>query len=65
IILEVAMQPLPQTMLHEWVVLSTHRSFESAEDRANRWKAAGSETEVAQPNSWQVWAKRDVYSTPL
>ncbi|MEO1400436.1 MAG: SpoIID/LytB domain-containing protein [Cyanobacteria bacterium J06635_1] len=65
VILEVAMQPLPQTLLQEWVVLSTHRSFESAEDMANRWKAAGIETEVAQPNSWQVWAKRDVYSTPL
>ncbi|MEO0456573.1 MAG: SpoIID/LytB domain-containing protein [Cyanobacteria bacterium P01_A01_bin.114] len=65
VILEVGMQPLPQTMLQEWVVLSTHRSFESAEDAANKWKTAGIETEVAQPNSWQVWAKRDVYSSPL
>ncbi|NEP17361.1 MAG: SpoIID/LytB domain-containing protein [Leptolyngbya sp. SIO4C1] len=63
--LDISMVPLEQPMLQEWVVLSTHRSFESAEDAANRWQAAGIDTEVAQPNSWQVWAKRDVYSTPL
>ncbi|MGI8935561.1 MAG: hypothetical protein ACR2FS_15955, partial [Phormidesmis sp.] len=59
------MQPLSEPVLQEWVVLSTHRSFESAEDSANRWQAAGIAAEIAQPDAWQVWAKRDDYSTPL
>ncbi|HEY9642740.1 MAG TPA: SpoIID/LytB domain-containing protein [Coleofasciculaceae cyanobacterium] len=61
----VVMQPLPQPQVNERVVLSTHRSFESAEDSANSWKAQGIEVEVAQPKQWQVWAKRGTYSTPL
>lgn len=63
--LEVAMQPLEQPVLQEWVVLSTHRSFESAEDSAARWQAAGINAEIAQPDAWQVWAKREDYATPL
>ena len=59
------MQPLPEPLLQEWVVLSTHRSFESAEDSAKRWQAAGIDAEMAQPDAWQVWAKREAYSTPL
>lgn len=61
----VLMQPLPQPEVVERVVLSTHRSFESAEDSANRWKAEGIEVEVGQPRQWQVWADRDTYRTPL
>lgn len=63
--LETVMQPLKESRVEERVVLSTHRSFESAEDDANRWRAQGIPVEVAQPERWQVWAKRDVYSTPL
>lgn len=63
--LEVEAQPLLQPVLQEWVVLSSHRSFESAEESANRWSQQGIATEVAQPNSWQVWAKREDYNTPL
>lgn len=63
--LDVVMQPLPQSRVEERVVFSTHRSFESAEEVANRWQAAGIPVEVAQPERWQVWAKRDVYRTPL
>ena len=59
------MQPLPEPVLQEWVVLSTHRSFESAEDSAKRWQAAGIDAELAQPDAWQVWAKREDYSTPI
>lgn len=59
------MQPLPAPILQEWVVLSTHRSFESAEDSAKRWQAKGINAEMAQPDAWQVWAKREDYSTPL
>lgn len=62
---EVVMQPLPEPQLVERVVLSTHRSFESAEDSANQWKAQGIKVEIAQPRQWQVWAERETYSTPL
>ncbi len=61
----VGSEPLPQPVLQEWVVLSSHRSFESAEESANQWKARGIDTELAQPNTWQVWAKREDYNTPL
>lgn len=61
----VDMQPLADPVLEEWVVLSTHRSFESAEDSANRWTEAGINAEIAQPDSWQVWVKREDYSSPL
>jgi len=63
--LKVVMQPLPEAQVSERVVLSTHRSFESAEDSANRWRSQGIPVEIAQPKRWQVWAKRDVYTTPL
>jgi len=62
---DITMQPLAAPELQEWVVLSTHRSFESAEDSANRWQAAGINAEIAQPDAWQVWAKREDYSSPL
>jgi SpoIID/LytB domain protein len=65
LVIEVEMQPLSEPVLQEWVVLSTHRSFESAEDSANKWQAAGINAEIAQPDAWQVWAKRADYSSPL
>ena len=65
IVLDTAMVDLADPVLQEWVVLSTHRSFESAEDSAYQWQQQGIETEIAQPDGWQVWAKRDVYNTPL
>lgn len=64
--LQIAMQPLPQTILAERVVLSNHPNFETAEDAANTWRSRGIQAEIAQPtNRWQVWARRDVYSTPV
>lgn len=63
--LEIQSQPFSQPMLEERVVLSDHATFETAEDSANQWRARGIEVEVAQPDRWQVWAKRDVYKTPL
>ncbi|EKQ69672.1 SpoIID/LytB domain protein [Leptolyngbyaceae cyanobacterium JSC-12] len=63
--LNILMQPLPEARIEERVVLSTHRSFESAEEDATRWQAQGIPVEIAQPKRWQVWAKRDVYNTPL
>lgn len=62
---EVVPQPLAKPEVIERVVLSTHRSFESAEDSANYWKEQGIEVEIAQPRQWQVWARRDTYRTPL
>ena len=63
--LEVQMQPLPAPAVDEQLVLGNYRSFETAEDSARKWRAKGLEVEVAQPGRWQVWAKRNVYKTPL
>ena len=63
--LAIVMQPLSAPLVQEQVVLSTHSSFESAEDSAIQWRSQGIEVEIAQPNHWQVWAKREVYKTPL
>ncbi len=63
--LEVTMKPLSNPEVEERVVLSTHRSFETAEYSALQWQQKGIEVEIAQPKRWQVWAKREVYSTPL
>ncbi|NJO19660.1 MAG: SpoIID/LytB domain-containing protein [Spirulinaceae cyanobacterium RM2_2_10] len=58
-------QPQGEPILQEWVVLSDHATFETAEASALAWQAKGIETEVTQPERWQVWAKRDVYNTPV
>jgi SpoIID/LytB domain protein len=63
--LETVMQPLSAPVVDERVVFSTHRSFETAEERAREWQAKGLEVEVAQPDRWQVWAKRSIYKTPV
>lgn len=66
ITLEVITKTLPEAVLEERVVLSTHRSFENAEQSAKEWQNRGIEVEIAQPSDiWQVWAKRSVYRTPL
>ena len=63
--LAVQMQTLVTPVLQERMVLSTHRSFETAEDAAKQWRKLGIEVEIAQPEQWQVWAKRRVYNTPF
>lgn len=63
--LDIRPQPQNNPVLQEWVVLGDHATFETAEDHAKRWASRGIEVEVTQPGRWQVWAKRDVYSTPL
>lgn len=60
----VARQPLNPPQVQERVVLSIHRSFESAETTANQWQAQGIGVEIAQPKQWQVWGQRDRYNTP-
>jgi len=62
---ETVMQPLPSPVVEERLVLSNHGTFETAEDSALQWQQRGIEVEVTQPERWQVWAKRDVYNTPL
>lgn len=63
--IDVVMDDLETPEVAERVVLSSHRSFESAEDSANYWQSQGIEVEIAQPRMWEVWAQRDVYRTPL
>jgi SpoIID/LytB domain protein len=63
--IEIIQQPLAQPEVEEHVIFSTHRSFETAEWQAQQWQARGLEVEVAQPDRWQVWAKRSVYKTPV
>lgn len=63
--LEVKSQPLAQPRIEERVVLGTYRSFESAEANAASWRNQGIEVEVAQPERWQVWAKRSRYNNLL
>jgi SpoIID/LytB domain protein len=63
--LATVMQPLTKPMVQEVLVLGNFRTFETAEDNANQWRSQGIEVEISQPERWQVWAKREVYSTPL
>ena len=58
-------KPLPEPQLSEKIVLGSHATFETAENDANNWRRLGIETEIVQPGRWQVWAKRDVYDTPI
>jgi SpoIID/LytB domain protein len=56
---------LPVTpRLEQRVIFSEHRSFETAEEVAQQWRARGVPVEIAQPNRWQVWADRQVYKSP-
>ncbi|UKP00165.1 SpoIID/LytB domain-containing protein [Nostoc sp. UHCC 0870] len=63
--LEAVMQPLSSPAIGEVVVLGTYSTYETAEYSANKWRSQGIEVEIAQPDRWQVWAKREVYNTPL
>lgn len=63
--LQVVKQPLQKPVLSERVVLGSYATFETAEHSAEQWKAKGIEVEITQPERWEVWAKRDVYQTPL
>ncbi|NEN91752.1 MAG: SpoIID/LytB domain-containing protein [Okeania sp. SIO3H1] len=63
--LKIKMKPLEKALLKERLVFSSHRSYENAEEDAELWKDKGIEVEVTQPGRWKVWAKREVYKTPL
>jgi len=63
--IEIIMEALPQPQWEEKLVIRQVGTFETAEDYANQWRAKGISTEITQPSRWQVWAKRDIYNTPL
>lgn len=63
VVFEIKPQPLETPEVEERLVLSTHRSFESAETRAQQFQALGIAVEIAQPHRWQVWAHRDRYTS--
>jgi SpoIID/LytB domain protein len=65
VVLGIKPEALPEPQLQERVVLSTHRSFESAEYSARQWRERGITPEIAQPGGWEVWADRQDYNTPL
>lgn len=60
---DIQVKPLSEPKQESRVVISTHRSFESAEAKANILTSQGIQVELAQPNQWQVWGKRDLYVT--
>jgi SpoIID/LytB domain protein len=63
--IDIAQEPLASPRETERLVISTHRSFESAETSAKNWQAKGVAVEIAQPENWQVWAKRDRYDSTV
>lgn len=63
--IEISQYPLEEARVREYLVLSDHATFETAEDSAKRFKAQGIDVEITQPGRWQVWAKRDIYQTPF
>lgn len=65
VFLKTEAKTLPEPLLEERLVLGSHATFETAENDANFWRALGIQVEIVQPGRWQVWAKRDVYDTPL
>lgn len=58
-------QPLPEARVDERLILGNFRSYETALQRATKLQTQGIEVELAQPDLWQIWAKRSVYHTPL
>ncbi|MDJ0678730.1 MAG: SpoIID/LytB domain-containing protein [Xenococcaceae cyanobacterium MO_167.B52] len=63
--LRIKQQTLTEPIVSEKIVLGSHATFETAEADAIAWRNLGIQVEIVQPGRWEVWAKRDVYSTPL
>lgn len=53
----IAAIPLATPEQRSQLVISQHRSFESAEASAEQWRAKGFDVEIAQPQGWEVWLK--------
>ncbi len=60
--LEIVNQSLTTPETVERLILSSHKSFESAEASARHWIDKGIPAEIAQPQEWQVWAQRGAFS---
>ncbi|ELS04524.1 SpoIID/LytB domain protein [Xenococcus sp. PCC 7305] len=65
IILQTIDKPLDEPIVSERVILGNYSTFETAENNANFWRSVGLAVEIVQPGRWQVWAKRDVYDSPI
>ena len=65
IVLKISMQPLEVAAIEEKIVMSDRATFETAEYNAEKWRKLGIQVEIAQPGRWQVWAKTEVYNTPI
>jgi SpoIID/LytB domain protein len=65
VLIKISHYQLAREKLQEYLVLSDHATFETAEDSAKRFEAKGIDVEITQPGRWQVWAKRDIYQTPF
>ncbi|NBD32352.1 MAG: SpoIID/LytB domain-containing protein, partial [Cyanobacteria bacterium] len=63
--LDIQAVPLAKPQVRERVILSDHATFETAETSAKTWEKRGLIVEVTQPGRWQVWAKPEVYHSPL
>ncbi len=60
---EIVEQALTTPEQVQRLILSSHRSFESAYARAEWWEETWDiQTEIAQPDEWQVWADRSTYT---
>jgi SpoIID/LytB domain protein len=58
-------KPLAKKQVDEQLVLGNFRSYETAQQQASQWQKQGLEVELAQPDLWQIWAKRSTYNSPL
>ena len=65
IILQTIEKPVAEPIVSERVILGNYSTFETAENNANYWRNQGIVVEIVQPGRWQVWARRDVYDTPI
>jgi len=59
----IVQKKLKEPVVEEKVILGDYSTYESAEDNAKKWKARGIAAEIAQPERWEVWAKRSLYHT--
>jgi SpoIID/LytB domain protein len=53
------------TLTSEKLIIDNYPNFETAQNTVETLAKQGIELEVAQPDRWQVWARRDIYNTPI
>jgi hypothetical protein len=52
------------TRTSEKLIVDNYPNFETAQNTVETLAKQGIELEVAQPDRWQVWARRDIYNNP-